>query len=598
MRTNARSLAVGSGALLWICSVLIVGILAYLLIIKAVNHPGREAWARSVGSLTGPKKKAKPQATTTYTKPGNRDSIRETVIIVEDPFAEPEALRPFLNMDLVDDDDSSSQHHSSITPSSSPSRTAQYYVSSSSNPYSASSSQSPHSRSYHSLHTQRSSHHGGRERASSSPHRNRDRASTMSHHSHRTSTPSHSYPSPQGHPLALTATHSRSYSQQSLTSLSHYDSAAVPPVPPLPKVIVDEKRRDRQPQAIMDEKRRERTPLPQAPRSAKGKGRVPLRIQPPKPGDMDKDEGAIVSAASDVFSVMADFAGSPRSPRTMFNEYPPMAIPVKPSGLAPSREATPRPFMPAENWSQTDNAPPYTPPLTSASQWSVTSSNRPLPSVDSSAGLYDTSPWDAPRTSPPNRPGYDRMPSSASTASGFPFPPTALDRRPSAQTSDPLDVAHMPYRPSTAPPPAKPPALGSSGVPLPRSGTVPPEQQEATLFFNGPPMPPMPPRATSADSDEATLFFNGPRAQPPAVTPTHVSNPPISRAAAPLGEEEATLFFNAPAIRRPPKAVTPDREEQEATLFFGRPPLPTPPVVQPVQGEEEEATLFFPSRRG
>jgi hypothetical protein len=596
---------VGAGALLWICSVLLIVMLAYLLIIKAVSHPGREAWARSVRSLTE-RPEIKPRVRASAAAP---PSNRTSVIIVEDPFSEPEAVRPFLNVDLVDDDQSP---QSSSPPGSryAPSLPFPHSQSSTSIPYSSSAgsrtgtySQPSRSRtnSHSHSHTSHSHSHTSHGRTNSS---SRDRSTTVSS---RTTAQS-------GHPLV--ATHSRSYSQNSLSTVSQ--DHQVPPVPRLPQVVLDEKRRERVPDVH----------LPSTSARSIPNARGPLRLQIPT-APRNEDEGTILSATSDVFSVMADFAGSPRSPRGDFHEYPP----VQPLALPPdpvSRGTTPRPGPAIEMWERQGPAPAYTPPLTNGSQWSTSSSHRPLPSVSSSGTLERAH----------ERPGYARMTSNStvtSAASGFPFP--------AQRVSPPAARSGLPVTPdSYATPYASPyrPAPSSTGHTLQgdeatlffNGRPAPPAQEEATLFFNGKPQanteeatlffnkaPQPPPRSQpSPGTDEATLFFNGPRATPPAPAASgDEATLFFGRPAPPsTARDEATLFFNA---KPPPAQASPEATlffsgkplappappaNDEATLFFNAPSIARPPPAAvspeqkratPPQPAEDEATLFFPPRR-
>lgn len=603
--TAKASLAVGSGALLWICSVLIVGILAYILIIKAVNHPGREAWAHSVAALTGSKRNVKPQATSTCTT-----SNRGSATTVEDPFAEPEALRPFLSMDLVADEN----HDSSAD--NNPSRTARY-SSSSSNPYGSSShsqSQAHHSRSYYSLqdHSESQLSLPRASTSHNSPRRNRERGSTIS--DNRTSQDLYD------HPLALTPSHSRTHSDLSYDSRGYNYADMPPPVPPLPQVIseekrrvrepqtiVDEKRRERQPQAVLDEKRRDRAsifrPPYSEPASAKGKGRIPLRILPPEPG-IRREESAIVSAVSDVFSVMAEFAGSPRSPRTMTDPFPPMALPLpgtpELSTFSPSRDVTPRPVAHSSGgqgidvWQEQvrrDEAPPYTPPLTGGQWCGNGAEHRPMSSLGSSSGLH---PWSddvhaqawyslyAPGSATSLvRTNLQGTQSFNSSGSGYPFSfaSSSHDGSHSHESGSSLTphtyADALGYRRSTVPRHANTCSSGLGGLPFPRPGTMQQQEEEATLFFSDP-RPPLPqagkpqlvirnvsqprsplprtpgPPVTPGAADEATLFFSDPRSQPPPHPPRAPRGTRLDEA---TGTDEATLFFNRAPVPEPVNAA-------------------------------------------
>ncbi|BEI85949.1 hypothetical protein CcaverHIS002_0602360 [Cutaneotrichosporon cavernicola] len=563
------SLTVGAGVLLWICSVLLIVTLAYLVITKTVNHPGREAWARSVLSLTKPED-IKPRDPSSA-PPSNRTSTT----INQDQLSEPEAVRPFLNIDLIDDDETAESnsppllHHAPSLP---------YSRSGSSTPYSHSKSSLPHSY----------------------------------------SKPSIPYSSPGSSRTAATSQASllnaRSYTQNSLPSTIHNHSYGSP-VPPLPPLVIDEKRRERSPAYLPNNS--SQTYIPSA------SLRHNLIIQIPQP--RNEEEGMIFSAASDVFSVMADNAGSPRSLMSDFPQDPPtqalslLAEPVS-RGPTPHSAAT-------EMWAR--QAPTYTPPLTSGSQWSTNNAPRPHE----------------------KRPQYQSL-SSGSTVSAatMGFPPYARRGSPPDPRSDSYAPYVSRYHPGTTDtyghrpqeeeatlffnerPPAQRPALFvSSNRPEEEEATLffdskprQPIAEEATLFFNAPRVAAVP---SPPSGDEATLFISAPRAPvQPAAQDEATLFFSAPRAPALSAQDEATLFFNAPRPPRPPAQPAQDEatlfvnrktpnslrttNSDEATLFFNaptiaRPPLAamsperekrTPSVSPPRPADDDEATLFFPRR--
>ncbi|KLT39436.1 hypothetical protein CC85DRAFT_288560 [Cutaneotrichosporon oleaginosum] len=289
--TAYHSLVVAAGALLWICAVLLSAILTYLVINKAVNHPGREAWTRSLQSLT-----EHPSRTRAVMLSSRSPTI------LEDPFTEPEAVRPILHVDLLEDG------HSRSSP--------------------------PRSRYAASLprfHARTGSPSPSRSRAEP-PARSQTSQSTAGH------SPSHTVPrsaiSPAQSKLSKT------------TALSH-DRAT-----PIPQLILDEKRRPLESTSLTRD-----TPR--------------LQIQIPPTHARDADEDTILSASTDVFSVMAEFPGSPRSPRTDFHEYPP---------------SRPLSLLPDPAWSPYGSVWEPAPYAALGSGWASSSGLHPTHSVSSDRG--------------------------------------------------------------------------------------------------------------------------------------------------------------------------------------------------------------------
>ncbi|BEJ16786.1 hypothetical protein CspHIS471_0601870 [Cutaneotrichosporon sp. HIS471] len=592
-------LAVGAGALLWICSVLLIVTLAYLLITKAVNHPGREAWARSVHSLT--KREDIKPLDRSSAPPSNRAST----ITMQDPLSEPEAVRPFLNIDLIDDDETP---QSNSPPLSHHAPSLPYSRSGSGVPYSHSMSSLPHSYSKSSI-------------PYSSPGDSRTAATSQASLLNARS---------QSCLVQAQSSHSRSYIQNSLPSTIHNHSYGSP-VPPLPPLVIDEKRRERWPTYLPSTSSQAYIP------SASLRHNLVIQIPEPR----NEEEGTILSAASDVFSVMADDAGSPRSLMSDFHQYPPtqpLALLAEPVSRGPTTRSAA-----TEMWER--QALTYAPPLTSGSQWSTNSAQRPheRPQYQGmSSGLTGAAatagfPPYARRGSPPE----PRSDSYAPYASRYHPGPTDTyghqtqeeeatlffnERRPAQKPAlfvrrnrpeeeeATLFFDSKPRQPSTeeatlffnAPRVAAAPSPPSGDeatlfFSAPRAPTLP-AQDEATLFFSAPRAPALPaqeeatlffnsPRAPALPAhDEATLFFNAQRPPRPPAQPAKDeatlffnSKPPTSTHT--TNSDEATLFFNAPTIARPPLAtVSPEHEQRSSSVS---PPRPA---------DEDEATLFFPRR--
>ncbi|GMK58407.1 hypothetical protein CspeluHIS016_0504390 [Cutaneotrichosporon spelunceum] len=490
------SLTVGAGALLWISSILLTVVLAYLLITKGVNHPGRNAWVRSLRSLTERED----------INAGARTSIphsnRSSTIIIDGGFSHSESL-PFLNANVVARNETPQQSAPQRTRHSPP---PPCWRSGSSLPYSHVKSSLPLSYSTTDIpYSENTAAH-----------------SQASLPNARSQTPFAQRQLP----------HLHSYSQSSLPVSSHSHCRRIP-VHPLPPLIMDEKRRELSP-----------THCP----STTSATNLQIQIPPPHDGE----ESMFLSATSDALSVFADDAGSLRSRRSDFHEYPSMQLPAQ---LADS-------LVTGSQWNA--NNPPHPQYSRRASGPTVASPTPGMP-----AGKW-CGPQPHARSDLHNLYASDQVTNASGQRLQENGATPYFNVRPSSQTQ-PLFI-----RTSHA------------------------GEEEATLFFNNQPHQP--------SADEATLFFNNPRAVTPALsqpsedttrTTVEFSEQPMP---APLVQDESGLSFN-----RKPFPQTPTANSDEATLSLSAPMIASPALAaggrhcrkSPSGGpprrsvSEDEATLFF-----